>query len=178
MTQQAPRSWPRRQPRLRRRTKLLLLVLALAMAFPAVSFAHAMTYAGNAPASVRAVEWVRDHGGGPIVDRIETWRYARQAPAAQGKPNETVDLPPGEINQPTPRRSAALPPPVPTVAAALPGEGQWAVVRRTSTGAPALSLTWFRADAHHLPVSVAAALGGPGVRARPLGGGARRPQPG
>jgi hypothetical protein len=170
----------RRHPKTSRRrfvrTKVVLAVVVLLLVAPAISFTQAMTYPGNAPYSVRAVEWVRDHGGGGVVDRVETWIYSRQAPAAQGTPANVVVVPRaqvGSVNQPTHR----LPASVTTVAAPLPGEGQWQVVRRTAKGLPAVSVTWFRVDPQHLPVSVAAALLPRDSIALHLSGGTREPKP-
>lgn len=167
------------QPRRRHltRTTAVLAVLVLLLVAPALSFAKAMTYPGNAPASVRAVEWVRDHGGGPIVDRVETWLYSRQAPSAVGAPANVVTPPADQRVGPDHSASAASTD-VPTVAPPLPGEGRWQVVRRAPGGAPVVSVTWFRIDPRHLPVSVAAVRLPRATTALHLGGGTREPKPG
>jgi hypothetical protein len=48
----------------------------LALGWPLFSYAQALTYPGDASVEVRTVEWVRDHGGGPLVDLAESWWYA------------------------------------------------------------------------------------------------------
>lgn len=171
-----PRTRSRRRPGTR--TKVVILVLAALLVLPTISFVQAMTYPGSAPASVRAVEWVRDHGGGPIVDRIETWMYTRNAPAARGKPSEVLTLPTATGPSSLQGGQGVLPPAVPVIAARLPGEGAWHVVRRATDGTAALSLTWFRVDPSHLPVSVAAAVLNQRATALHLGGGTREPKVG
>lgn len=168
---------PRRRHRKLRITALVILALLIV---PTVSFVQAMTYPGNAPASVRAVEWVRDHGGGGIVDRIETWYYSQNAPAAVGPPSDR--LPPSS-GQPIRRASATSnrPPSPPnrpvTLSPALSGEGVWTVPRTSSRGLPALYTTWFRPDPSHTTITVAAAVVPQHVDAIALGGGTREPVP-
>ena len=179
-----PRSAPpkdRRRPLRRRR--LILLVTAALLVVPTVSFARAMTYPGSAPASVRAVEWVRDHGGGGIVDRVETWLYSRNPPPAKGSPQDRLAARPGRslartlssVGAATPRTG---PSPVSTALTAMPGEGIWQVASRTTSGAPALYTSWYRPDPRHTPVTVAAALIPQTADAIALNPGTREPVPG
>lgn len=176
----APPKGRRRSPRRRR---LILLVTAALLMVPAISFAQAMTYPGSAPASVRAVEWVRDHGGGGIVDRVETWLYSRNPPPASGRPQDQLAATPGRPStQALPSAGVAAsgdgPSPVSTTLTALPGEGDWQVASTTTTGVAALYTTWFRPDPGHTPVTVAAALIPPSVDAIALNPGTREPVPG
>ncbi|GAA1115440.1 phosphodiester glycosidase family protein [Kribbella jejuensis] len=55
-----------------------------------MSYVRALLYPGNASFSVRTVEWFRDHGGGVIIDTIETWKYSHQQPPATGTPPDTT----------------------------------------------------------------------------------------
>ncbi|MEO6996692.1 MAG: phosphodiester glycosidase family protein [Terracoccus sp.] len=177
-----PPGRPRRQRRRRHRKLKIaaLVVLALPLA-PTVSFVQAMTYPGNAPASVRAVEWVRDHGGGGLVDRVETWYYSRNAPAAVGPPSDRLPPSSGQPMLKALAKSNRLPSPPPRPAMlspALSGEGVWTVPRTSSRGLPALYTTWFRPDPSHTTITVAAAVIPQHVDAIALGGGTREPVPG
>jgi hypothetical protein len=55
----------------RRRAVAVATGLILALLVPAVSYARALTYPGSATWQMRSVEWLREHGGSPLVDRIE-----------------------------------------------------------------------------------------------------------
>ncbi len=175
-----PQPQPQRRRR-RRRLKIAALVVMALLVAPTVSFVQAMTYPGNAPASVRAVEWVRDHGGGALVDRIETWLYSRDAPAAVGPPSDRLPLSAGPPVRKPLARSNRLPSPPPrpaTLTPALTGEGIWTVPRTSTGGRPALYTTWFRPDPSHTTITVAAAVIPQRVDAISLGGGTREPHPG
>jgi hypothetical protein len=150
----------RRRRRVRKRW--IALVCCLLMVVPAVSYVRALLYPGNATFAVRTVEWFRDHGGGPIVDTFENWKYSHNQPPATGTPNDvTAPSAPSASHPATVGHVAAASLPVIKVlpgVRALPHEGAWAVAGQTATGKPLLWTTWFRPDPAHLPVSVAAAL--------------------
>jgi Phosphodiester glycosidase len=160
-----------------RRVALVALIAAVLLAVPAVSFVRAMTYPGSAPATVRAVEWVREHGGGGLVDFVETWLYSHTPPAAVGSPQDRLASPAAP-----PSRSAvargALPPRIDALSGALQGEGRWLVARRDSRGEPSLFTTWFRPDPAHRPVVVGVAMMPRYVDRLHLGAGTREPVPG
>jgi len=162
--------------RRRIRKRWIALVCCLLLVVPAVSYVRALLYPGNASFSVRTVEWFRDHGGGPIIDTIETWKYSRQQPPATGAP---IDItPPSALPLPrTAHRTGAAVPVVRLLpgVAPLPQEGVWPVARQTKSGTPLLWTTWFRADTAHLPVSAAAALMPKGVDRLHLMPGTREP---
>lgn len=165
----------RYRPLRTRRAKVTLLLVVLLLCVPGVSFAQAMTYPGNAPSSVRAVEWVRDHGGGGLVDRVETWVYSREAPPATGDP---VSLP---LSSARPTATVAPPtrlPQLATMEPALSGEGQWTVVRHAPDGTAALATSWLRPDPDHTTVLVGVALLSQRTTNLHLGAGTREPVPG
>ncbi|WP_405067478.1 phosphodiester glycosidase family protein [Kribbella sp. NBC_01510] len=157
-----------RRRRRRVRKRWIALVCCLLLVVPAVSYVRALLYPGNASFSVRTVEWFRDHGGSPIVDAIENWKYSRNQPPATGTPSDitapsvTVPGAPATAGRSTgATHAAAATLPVVKVlpgVRALPHEGAWSVARQTTAGKPLLWTTWFRPDPAHLPVSVAAAL--------------------
>ncbi|MGW7680897.1 hypothetical protein ACWGID_09185 [Kribbella sp. NPDC054772] len=150
-----------RRRRRRVRKRWIALAVCLLMVVPVVSYVRALLYPGNASFSVRTVEWFRDHGGGVVIDTIETWKYSHQQPSATGAPIDTTT--PETTSSPRPGRpavhasTAALP-----VVRLLPKpfahEGTWAVARQSRSGVPVVWTTWFRPDPGHLPVTAAAAL--------------------
>ena len=99
-----------------RRWVLAVLVVAAvaAVSAPCASYVGALTYPGDASVTVRTVEWVRDHGGGGIVDLVENWWYARPPAAAS--------LVPADLPRPATAVATGAPPAVAPVVPALPGE--------------------------------------------------------
>ncbi|QNE22680.1 phosphodiester glycosidase family protein [Kribbella qitaiheensis] len=147
---------PAKKVRRRRRRRWVTLVVCLLLVVPVISYVRALLYPGNASFAVRSVEWVRDHGGGNVIDAIETWRYSRHAPPTSGAPQD-VSIPAG----PAPVAAKATGLPVikllPGVKA-LPHEGVWTSARRDAKGKTLLWTSWVRPDPAHLPVTASAAL--------------------
>ncbi|NMI01665.1 hypothetical protein [Pseudonocardia acidicola] len=119
-----------------------------------VSYARALTFPGNASWPARTVGWVRDHGGGGLVDLLEYWRYSHNqptgaAPAAAALPHASAALPAG----------SAGPRPLPLLAGvpALPGEGMWTAGPRQVGGLPGLYTGYFRPDPRYPSLVVGAA---------------------
>ncbi|HTK65826.1 MAG TPA: hypothetical protein VL595_25815 [Pseudonocardia sp.] len=50
------------------------------------SYGRALTFPGRASVAVRTVDWVRDHGGGPLVDRAENWWYSHHRGTSTAAP--------------------------------------------------------------------------------------------
>ena len=150
------RSTSPKTARRRRRLGWIALGLCVLLVVPTVSYVRALLYPGNATFAVRSVEWVRDHGGGKLVDTIETWKYSRQAPPAAGNPQDVTAIPASHAK---PGSGANLP-----KITLLPGvsqlahEGIWTPVRQNAKGRTLLWTSWFRPDSRHLPVTVGAAL--------------------
>jgi hypothetical protein len=179
--------------RRRRRRRIALAVVGALLVLPAISYVRALVYPGSATFSERSVEWVRDHGGSPLVDAIENAIYSRQAPPAVGPPQDVIapDVVAGATASPSlapPGRPVPAPVPVPALPAAsalppvrlleglapLAGEGSW---RRLGAGGH-LEATWLRADPRHLPVIATAVLVRRGSLALHLVAGTREPVPG
>lgn len=151
------------------------LVVAAAFLVAAVSYVRALTYPGNASWSDRSVEWVRDHGGSPVVDAVENWYYSRQAPQATGAPDAYLasggvhvarsggHSPRAPVTAPRVRLLAGLAP--------RPGEGIWQPLGLGDR----LWQTWVRPDPRHLPVVAAAVLVPRGSAALHLMAGTREP---
>jgi hypothetical protein len=163
-------------PRRRRRRRWSALVVVLLFLIPVTSYVRALTYPGNAPFSVRSVEWVRDHGGGGIINAIENWRYSRQAPPAVGMPQDRVHQSGGGLAMPAARRAGLPAVQLLPGVAPLAGEGHWTADRRN--GRTVLWTTWFRPDPRHVPVIAAAALIPRMADAIHLMPGTREPIPG
>ncbi|MGW6278539.1 phosphodiester glycosidase family protein [Kribbella sp. NPDC055071] len=149
--------------RRRVRKRWIALVCCLLLVVPVVSYVRALLYPGNASFAVRTVEWFRDHGGGAVIDTVETWKYSHQQPPATGQPSDTTAPSTAQspnIAPPSVRPAATGLPAVQLLPGItpLPAEGTWSIARQTKAGTPLLWTSWFRADSAHLPVSVAAAL--------------------
>jgi Phosphodiester glycosidase len=110
-----------------------------------VSYVRALTYPGEASFTVRTVEWVRDHGGGVLVDLLENWWYSR--PPSAAAPNIASLPSPAAALPSRPREPAPIP--VATGLKPLLGEGPWTAGRAASNGAPAIFTTFERPDAQH-----------------------------
>ncbi len=127
----------------------IALVLLLALTPVWISAGSAATDPGMGNTiGTRLTEWVREHGGGPIVTWAENVWYTWHAPPKGGKP------PPGAIPRaakaPTttvaagPAHLAPPPPIAPFVADPTPGEGQWHPIGRTVDGIPAMYAAYLR----------------------------------
>lgn len=137
---------PRRRSRKRRWALWLSVALLVGIpAWPATSYVSALTYPGEASFTVRTVEWVRDHGGGGLVDVLENWWYSQPpsaaAPNVASLPSPATSLP-SLPREPAPIRVAAGLKP-------LPGEGRWAAGRAGPGGVPAIFTTFERPDLQH-----------------------------
>lgn len=126
-----------------------MVALILLMLFPATSYTQALAAPGGGGWQVQSVEWVRDHGGAPLVNTIENWWYSRQAPSTGSPtPGSIPQLPAGGAKQlpgataPTGLAPLAGSPP-------LPGEGRWVPGRTDPSGAPAIYTTFVRPDPSH-----------------------------
>ena len=143
-------SQPPGRRRARRRWVLGISVAALvvAAAWPVTSYARALTYPGQASLLVRTVEWVRDNGGGGVVDVLESWWYARpptgSAPSTTSPPAPAAAAPSGSRG----------PAPIPIAAGLAPlrGEARWVAGRMGVDGAPVVFTTFERPDARHLSI--------------------------
>jgi len=118
---------------------------------PGASYLQALTYPGGATWQLRSVEWLRDHGGSPLVDRIENWYYTANRPTGPA-PNAA------ELPLITAGRSPLAPPPG-TRSHRQPGSraSNWVPGRLDSRGTPAIYTTLFRPDAQYPSVVAAVA---------------------
>lgn len=137
--------------------RVALLVLLALLATVGFSYAAALTQPGDAPWTVRSVEWVRDNGGASFVDAVENWWFTRSAP-----PNvapQAADVPTLQAAGPhrfLPQQTAPPTVTIPRGIAPVRGEGRWVAGRLDSHGVPAIYTTFVQPDATH--ASVVAAL--------------------
>jgi hypothetical protein len=129
------------------------------------SFFRALTAPGTDPLSARSVEWIRDHGGGGIVNSVEHWWYTNHPPPVGGKPKGGLpkSKAPGQDavskKTKTPNASVVTAPPEPPhlappgnlqpFTAPLPDEGVWHPTGRTVQGLPSVFTTFMRPDPVH-----------------------------
>jgi hypothetical protein len=141
------RTWFGRHPK---STVGLVILLALTPVW--YSAGSAATDATLGPTvGARLTEWVRDNGGGSVVNWAENVWYTWHAPPKGGRPQ------PGAIPKATsttqttvpagPVHLAAPAPVVPFVANPLPGEGLWHPIGRTVDGIPAMYAAYLRPNA-------------------------------
>ena len=107
----------------------------------------------------RFAEWLRDNGGGSLVNTAENWWYSHHQPPVGGRPLAAALPSPQHtrvvatgVRHDSP---AQLPVPAaltPFASPALPGEGSWRPVGRLVRGIPAVYETFLRPDAVHTSV--------------------------
>jgi hypothetical protein len=112
-----------------------------------ISYVRALTYPGNASFVVRTVEWVRDHGGSPIVNAAENLYYRLHAPADVAP--DPTSLPPGTAGSSQP---VAVAPIAPLLTPGLPGEGLWARTPAVPGHPGSVLTTFLRPDPAHASV--------------------------
>jgi hypothetical protein len=137
-----------------------LLALLVALTPVGISLGSALSSpALGLSVPARFAEWLRDNGGGSVVNSIENWWYSHHQPPVGGRPlaaalpsrqrASLVTTGSGQepvAHLPTPARLAAFAQP------ALFGEGTWKPVGRLVKGIPAVYETFLRPDAVHTSV--------------------------
>jgi hypothetical protein len=134
-----------------RRARRILLLAAIACLVPAgISYVRAMGEKHNVGLGVSSVEWLRQHGGNPIVSQIENWYYTLTAPekggpALRSLPQVGVNSAGGGVRS---QSNASYRPAqvAPLVRPALPGEGVWKKAAAHAGQRPPVLLTTFRSD--------------------------------
>jgi len=147
---------PRSRTRRKTRRRAVAAIILLALLVPGVSLTRALTYPGSATLQMRAVEWIRDHGGDSLVDRVENWWYTLHSPT--GSAPDPAALPvAGSVGGAA--ASFAPPAPLPPLAGhpSVAGEGLWVPGRLGQGGRPASYTSFVRPDAQH--PSVVAGVG-------------------
>ena len=132
-----------------------MLVVVLALIPVGWSYANALTAPGSAPVSARTVEWIKEHGGGPLVVWAEKIWYSWHKPPVGGTPSGGVPMESPSLG-PSPSPVKHLPPHLaappnitPIAAGSLANEGQWQTVGRQVDGIPTVRVAYLRPDPVH-----------------------------
>jgi hypothetical protein len=139
----------------RRARRILLVASLFCLALAALSWVPAVTGTRNIGIGVASVEWLRSHGGNPIVSQIENWYYTlnepeKGGPALTSLPQVGVvadNRPSGEGGPESSSSTPYRPPDVrPLIHPGLPGEGIWQKAGAGVGSRPPALLTTFRSD--------------------------------
>ena len=177
-----------RRPRRRLAVALAVAIPVAVLSAPAASYVTALTAPGSADWQTTSVEWVRDHGGGPLVDTVENWWYAHNrptgaAPAAGTLPTDGGPAGPpaagGAARPATAQPATAQPPALPLLAGqpALAHEAEW-VPNPDGGATPALYSAYFRPNADYPSQIVGVAWMNQALTSTHLFAGTAEPVPG
>jgi hypothetical protein len=140
---------PSAPPLWRRARRAVLAACLFCLLVAALSWVPAVTGSTNLSVSIASVEWLRSHGGNPIVTQIENWYYTLNEPEkggpaltslpqvggaadSEGSGSEATAYRPADVN--------------PLIHPALPGEGVWKKAGAKVGARPPVLLTNFRSD--------------------------------
>jgi hypothetical protein len=138
-------------PLWRRARRTILVACLFCLAIAAVSWIPAVTGSSNLSVTIASVEWLRSHGGNPIVTQIENWYYTLNEPEKGGPtltslPQVGVGAATGEGSSAA-SKAAYTPPDVnPLIHPVLKGEGVWKKAGAGVGSQPPALLTTFRSD--------------------------------
>jgi hypothetical protein len=122
---------------------IVVLLIAVVLAPVEFSYGQALSAPGGGSLATRTVEWIRDHGGGGIVDTVENWYYAFQRPRGAAPDPSQLPRVPDAGTATTVRGPSPLPRSGDT---ALPGEGAWVPMSPDRTGAAPVYTAYYRPD--------------------------------
>ncbi len=132
----------RRSSARRRRLRVAAIILALALVPVAWSYGTYLTAPGDAPVSVRTVDWFRDHGFETVIDDVEQWWYTRHKPTGAAPPRADI---------PTALRHDALQPAADRAITAArspsPSEAVWVPALGLDSGEGSVQQTFLHPDA-------------------------------
>jgi hypothetical protein len=146
----ARRREPAPTPLWRRARRVVLIAAVICLVPAAVSWVRALSRPRNVSWNIATVEWVRAHGGNPLVSQVENWYYEINAPSKGGPPLRSLpqvgvatadaESTEREVHVYRPSRIKPL------IHPALPGEGVWKAASATAGKRPPVLLTTFRSD--------------------------------
>lgn len=150
-------------------TIVTYVALATLLTTLGVSYARALNYPGEASVAVRTVDWIRDHGGGPVVDAAENWWYSHHHDTTPAR------LVPGAAatgaNAPTALH------PIGAFPVAGDGEGTWESLATGRDDQHAGYATYLRPDPEHPDITAAVARFDQRLVSTQLVAGTREPAP-
>jgi hypothetical protein len=134
----------------RRARRIVLSAAAICLVPVGISWLHAISEPHNVGLGVTSVEWLRSHGGNPLVSQVEDWYYSLTAPSKGGPPLKSLPQV-GVAVAPSagraPRAAAYRPARIkPLIHPALKGEGVWRPAASHAGREPPVLLTTFRSD--------------------------------
>jgi hypothetical protein len=131
----------------RRLRRAVLIAAAICLVPAAISWVNALNRPRNIGLGVTTVEWLRSHGGNPLVSQIENWYYTLTAPSKGGPPLKSLPSVGVAAGGAEGLAQAYRPPPIePVIHPALPGEGVWHAASAHAGPNPPVLLTTFRSD--------------------------------
>lgn len=140
-----------------RRPRRVLRVVAIAVVVVLIpigwSYAHALTAPGSAGVFARTVEWIADHGGRGLVNRVEGFYYEHHKPPVGGTPAGGIP----DVGAAAPTSPTRLEPPhltapgdiAPIATHPLPHEGDWRPYGQRNDGVPTMYVAFLRPDRVH-----------------------------
>jgi hypothetical protein len=141
---------PGTPPIWRRVRRVVLIAIAICLVPAAISWLHALSRPRNIGIGVATVEWIRSHGGNPLVSEVENIYYTLTAPSKGGPPLKSlpqVGVASASAEAATKTAKVYRPPPIaPLIRPALKGEGEWRAAEAHAGAAPPVLLTTFRSD--------------------------------
>lgn len=145
----------------------VVVVLVVLLIPVGVNYVDALRAPGTDAMGARTVEFMREHGFGPLVNSVERWWYTKNAPPKGGTPEgglPTSNAPTaaaigriptdlallvGSVNQTLLPKTASPTKMAPFVDTPLPGEGEWSPTGRTVLGTPSVYTAFMRPDPIH-----------------------------
>jgi hypothetical protein len=125
--------------------RVILLAATICLVPVGVSWLRAIGEPHNVGLGVASVEWLRSHGGNPLVSEVENAYYTLTAPSKGGPPLKS--LPQVGVADAQTRQAAYRPPPIQSlIHPALKGEGVWRPAAAHAGPEPPVLLTTFRSD--------------------------------
>lgn len=157
VTVEPPRRTRRRRrhekpPAWRRARRVVLAACLFCLAAAALSWLPAVTGKRNIGVTVSSVEWLRSHGGNPIVSEIENWYYTLSAPGKGGPPLKSLPQVGVAVDESGSTEGGSevttyRPPDIkPLIHPALPGEGIWKKAGAGVGARPPVLLSTFRSE--------------------------------
>jgi hypothetical protein len=147
-----PRRARRRSP-WRRARRIILSACLFCLAVAAVSWLPAVSGSHNLSVTIASVEWLRSHGGNPIVTQIENWYYTLNEPEKGGPtltslPQVGVGAARSSTDGANVAEASAYSAPEvnPLIHPVLKGEGVWEKAGAKVGPEPPVLLTTFRSD--------------------------------